>query len=237
LAKLQKELIEAVSKDGDKEVKRILNDPDAKELPQAQIVDENGSGVLQIAASRACEPVVKSLIEGKIAINAVDKRDGTALQAAILSNKSDDSIQPVVDTLIEAKGSDINARGGLYGSALQAACYRYLTRKETVQKLLKLNAEVNTKGGQYGNAFEAACVAGDEQLLLQLVEKLRDVDMVSKIHGTPLQAAACIGRGSVVAALIKRKANVGFVGGFYGTALQAAAKGSKQTARGKEAVA
>jgi hypothetical protein len=39
-----------------------------------------------------CELVIKSLIEGKITINVVNKRDSTALQAAILSNKSDDLI-------------------------------------------------------------------------------------------------------------------------------------------------
>lgn len=228
VAELKKDLIDAVKKDSDRDVRRILAHAEAKEILQRQILDEDGSGVLQIAASRASVPVVKQLISAKFDVNGVDARDGTALQAAILSDKSDVAIQAVIEVLLKASGSDINTNGGPYGSALQAACYRYNTRRITVAKLLDLGAEINNKGGKYGNAFEAACVHGDEDLMLRLASKLKDVNMVSKIHGTPLQAAACIGRVSVVKSLIDKNADVGLVGGFYGTALQAAAKGIKE---------
>jgi ankyrin repeat protein len=47
------------------------------------------------------------------------------------------------------KGADINAQGGLYGNALQAALARGY--QEIARQLLDRGADVNAQGGKYGN--------------------------------------------------------------------------------------
>jgi ankyrin repeat protein len=72
----------------------------------------------------------------------------------------------VVQLLLEAK-ADVNAQGGLYGNALQAASYR--GHETVVRLLLEAKADVNAQGGDYGNALQAASSNGHEtvvQLLL-----------------------------------------------------------------------
>lgn len=46
----------------------------------------------------------------------------------------------------------INARGGRYGNALQAASFR--GHENVVKMLLDAGADVNTQGGKYGNAHK-----------------------------------------------------------------------------------
>jgi ankyrin repeat protein len=64
------------------------------------------------------------------------------------------------------KGADINAQGGNYGSALQAASYK--GHKEVVKILLEKGAKVNTGGGRYGNAILAASSRGHEAVVKML---------------------------------------------------------------------
>ena len=52
------------------------------------------------------------------------------------------------------KGANINAQGGHYGNALQAASIQ--GRKEVVQMLVDKGANVNAQEGEYGNALQAA---------------------------------------------------------------------------------
>ena len=54
-------------------------------------------------------------------------------------------------------GAEVNAKGGEYGSALQAASFR--GDKAIVKLLLENGAEVNAKGGEYGNALQAAAAS------------------------------------------------------------------------------
>jgi ankyrin repeat protein len=56
--------------------------------------------------------------------------------------------------LLLENGAEVNAKGGKYGNALQAAS---LKDNEAIVKLLLENgAEVNAEGGEYGNALQAA---------------------------------------------------------------------------------
>jgi hypothetical protein len=48
----------------------------------------------------------------------------------------------------------VNAQGGEYGNALQAASYA--RDHEAIVKLLLDKADVNAQGGEYGNALQAA---------------------------------------------------------------------------------
>ena len=56
----------------------------------------------------------------------------------------------IVQLLLE-KGAEVNAQGGHYGNALQAACSG--GHDKIVQLLLERGAEVNAQGGDYGNAL------------------------------------------------------------------------------------
>ncbi|KAF2452237.1 hypothetical protein BDY21DRAFT_260258, partial [Lineolata rhizophorae] len=60
----------------------------------------------------------------------------------------------VVELLLE-KGADVNAQGGHYGNALQAASS--LGREKIVQLLLEKGAGVNTQGdSDYSNALSTS---------------------------------------------------------------------------------
>ena len=65
--------------------------------------------------------------------------------------------QRTVKVLLD-KGADVNAQGGKYGNALQAASSR--GHEAVVKLLLDKGADVNAQGGYYGNALQAASSGG-----------------------------------------------------------------------------
>ncbi len=65
----------------------------------------------------------------------------------------------MVQLLIE-KGADVNAEGGEYGNALQAASEE--GNENIVQLLIERGADVNAQGGYYGNALQAASMRRKE---------------------------------------------------------------------------
>ncbi|KAL4982508.1 hypothetical protein BDW68DRAFT_195264 [Aspergillus falconensis] len=78
-----------------------------------------------------------------------------------------------VDLLLD-KGADVNAEGGDYGSALQAASaggYR-----DIVQLLLDKGADVNAEEGDYGSALQAASVRGHQDIVQLLLDKGANVN-------------------------------------------------------------
>ena len=64
------------------------------------------------------------------------------------------------------KGADVNAQGGLYGNALQAASEG--GHDLMVQMLIDKGADVSAQGGYYGNALQAASYGGHDQMLKSL---------------------------------------------------------------------
>jgi hypothetical protein len=72
-----------------------------------------------------------------------------------------------VQTLL-GNGADVNAQGGEYGNALQAASAE--SHEKIVQMLLQNGADVNAQGGEYGSALQAACAGGCEKVV-QLLRK------------------------------------------------------------------
>ncbi|KAF4311286.1 ankyrin repeat-containing domain protein [Botryosphaeria dothidea] len=68
------------------------------------------------------------------------------------------------------KNADVNAQGGYYGSALQAALSK--GHVQVVQMLLEKNADVNAQGGFYGNALQAASSKGHVQVVQILRKKI-----------------------------------------------------------------
>jgi hypothetical protein len=123
-------------------------------------------------------------------------------------------------------GADVNAPGGYFGYALQAASSD--GNKAVVRLLLDNGADVNAQGGNYGNALQAASSDGNEAVVRLLLENGADVNA----QGGALQAASCSGNEAVVLLLLENGADVNAQGGAYGNALRAASwSGNKAVVR------
>ncbi|KAF5240077.1 hypothetical protein FOXYS1_15472, partial [Fusarium oxysporum] len=70
------------------------------------------------------------------------------------------------------EGADVNAQGGQYGNALQAASFG--GHLQIVQSLLDKGADVNMQGGHFGNALQAASYRGHLQIVQTLWDKGSD---------------------------------------------------------------
>jgi ankyrin repeat protein len=68
----------------------------------------------------------------------------------------------VVKRLLDA-GADVNAQGGRYSNALQAASAG--GHNNIFQWLLEAGADVNAQGGWYGNALQAASYGGHDAIV------------------------------------------------------------------------
>jgi hypothetical protein len=126
----------------------------------------------------------------------------------------------------KANEKRVNAQGGRYGNALQAASVR--GHEAVVKMLLDKGAEVNAQGGHYGNALYAASSRGHEAVVKMLLVKGADVNMQGGYHGNALQAASSRGHEAVVKALLEKRADGNAQGEEYGNALQAASSGGHE---------
>ncbi|RKK66735.1 hypothetical protein BFJ69_g15137 [Fusarium oxysporum] len=115
---------------------------------------------------------------------------------------------------------NVNAQGGLYSTALQAASYR--GHQEIVRLLLNEGADVNAQGGYYGTALLAASAKGHKEIVQLLLNEGADVNAQEGYDCTALQAASYGGHKEIVRLLLGKEANVNAVGGEYGNALQGA---------------
>lgn len=93
----------------------------------------------------------------------------------------------MVETLI-SWGASVDVRGGLYGSALQAACVYNTGRTRTIELLLTAGANVNIQEGQYNSALQAACAALRMYAVELLLENGARVNAEGGRHGSALQA-------------------------------------------------
>ncbi|KAG4034505.1 hypothetical protein MFRU_003g04650 [Monilinia fructicola] len=127
--------------------------------------------------------------------------------------------EAIVKLLLEAK-ADVNAQGGRYGNALQAAS---CGGNETIVKLLlEAKADVNAQGGEYGNALQAASYRGDEEIVKLLLEAKADVNAQGGEYGNALYIASNKGYETIVKLLLEAKADVNAQSGKYSNTLQAA---------------
>ncbi|KAF5333923.1 hypothetical protein D9758_017476 [Tetrapyrgos nigripes] len=128
---------------------------------------------------------------------------------------------PNVILILVEEGANINAQGGQYGNALQAASYE--GSEEIVKLLVEKGADINAQGGPYGNALQAASYLGREEIVKLLVEKGADINAQGGEYGNALQAASYGGSEEIVKLLVEKGADINAQGGQYSNALQAAA--------------
>ncbi|KAK1655866.1 hypothetical protein BDP81DRAFT_11398 [Colletotrichum phormii] len=153
-----------------------------------------------------------------------------ALDAAALNSRDNKGQTPLIWGSLEGrqkavqmllgKGANVNAQGGEYGNALQAALSRGYDN--IAQMLLSKDADVNAQGGKYGNALQAASSEGHDNIVQMLLSKDADVNAQGGFCGNALQAASSEGHDNIVQMLLSKGADVNAQGGFYGNALQAA---------------
>lgn len=144
------------------------------------------------------------------------------LQAAAASNTCG---LEIVELLL-AHGADVNAVGGMYGTALQAATADF----SKVRLLVDRGADVNARGGIYGAALQAASAQGNTATVKFLLRKGADVNAEGGIFGSALQAAIICGTQKKCQVLMSAGADVHKTGGVYGSMLRAA------SARGDESI-
>jgi ankyrin repeat protein len=123
-------------------------------------------------------------------------------------------------------GADVNAQGGSYGNALQAASFKGY--QEIIELLLDKGADVNAQGGSYGNSLQAASLGGHQEIIKLLLDNGADVNARGGHYGNALQAASLGGHQGIIKLLLDKGADVNAQGGSYGNSLQAASLGGHQ---------
>ena len=121
------------------------------------------------------------------------------------------------------EGADVNAQGGRYGNALQAASVR--GDREIVQLLLDAGADINAQGGEHDTALQAASHCEHREIVQLLLNTGADVNAQGGFFGNALQAASHWGHREIVQLLLNASADVHAQGGVCGNALPAASFG------------
>ena len=165
-------------------------------------VDKHGQTALHCAAKAGYtnaihEDVIMSLFRHGADVTANDNDGRTALYDAI--EELPDVLGKELSTLpgralcrvklLLDLGADVNAQGGYYGNALQAASWK--GHEAVVRFLLTQGADVNAQGGYYGNALQAASWKGHEAVVRLLLDQGADVNAQGGYYGNALQAASC----------------------------------------------
>jgi len=84
--------------------------------------------------------------------------------------------------------ADINAQGGKYGNALQAAASK--GHLAIAKLLIKKGANVHARGGDCGDALQAASYEGHEIIAMLLIGKGADVNAQGGEYGNTFQEAS-----------------------------------------------
>ncbi|KAJ7229573.1 ankyrin repeat-containing domain protein [Mycena haematopus] len=170
--------------------------------------------VLWFAAAANLVETTKSLLDGVVLLKQ------SACPEIIVASYYGHT--KIVSILLD-KGADINATGGIYGSALQAAAAG--GHIEIVSILLDKGADINAAGEGYGIALQAAAAGGHTGIVSILLDKGADINATGGIYGSTLQAAAAGSHIEIVSILLDKSADINATGGIYGSTLQAAAAG------------
>ncbi|PUU75248.1 ankyrin repeat-containing domain protein [Tuber borchii] len=132
----------------------------------------------------------------------------TALQAAVIPSRYRN--HEILDILLE-RNVDVNAVGGDYGTAIQAAASS--GDESVVEKLLRARALLNVRGGRHGTALRAAARSGNLKPVQLLLEAGADPDIGGGIpYKTPLEEAVVSGDEAMVNLLLSNGANPNLLG-------------------------
>jgi hypothetical protein len=168
----------------------------------SQQYPKNSAG-LHLTARFGLAIVLEALLPNQVGETApiLERRDSEGHTLLYLA--AEHGHQRMVKLLLD-KGADVNAQGGDYGNALQAASKG--GREQIVKLLLDKGADVNAQGRRYGNALQAASKGGHEQVVKLLLDKGADVNAQGGVYGNALQAASQGGHEAVVKLLLDRGA-------------------------------
>jgi ankyrin repeat protein len=158
--------------------------------------------------------LVKFLLNHGVQINTKPGPDGGVLSAAILNDLGIEWIE-----LLLARGADVNAIGGWYGTALQSAAHMGVLN--IVELLLNSGADPNQTGGTYGSALHAAAssVFNAETMFKLLLDRGADINVVSPKWGSVLNAAASGESQELVRSILRQGIDMHRTGGTYGSVL------------------
>ena len=163
---------------------------------------------------------LKSLLDAGAGaqVDQIGGEFGFPLQAAAIAGNIE-----CLKTLLEI--ANVNARGGKYDSAIQAAASQ-ANAYECVKLLIEHGADLLRTGGEYGSVMQAAAVGGNADSWNLLVDHGADMFAVGGKYGTAFQASALKGRDNMITPLLNcqgERIAINARGGKYETALQAAA--------------
>ena len=123
----------------------------------------------QFGLSRVTERLL--LIAGEDATNAVNAKDCWGEAPLVIA--AEHGYSEMAKLLLD-KDADVNAQGGEYGNALQAASAG--GHEQVVKLLLNKGADVDAQGGRYGSALYAASSGGHRQVVMLLLNMDSDVN-------------------------------------------------------------
>jgi len=124
--------------------------------------------------------------------------------------------------LMDERGCDVNAVGGKFGQAIQAAAR--FGHKEVVDFLLDRGADIDKDCGQYASPLQAAAYGGHIDVLKPLLDRGAAVNAFGGKLGTALIAACDQGHFDAARLLLDHGADLGFVCEDEGKALNMGAR-------------
>ncbi|KAJ5356110.1 hypothetical protein N7517_010719 [Penicillium concentricum] len=126
-------------------------------------------------------------------------------------------LKHTVQLLLEL-GADVNAQGGQFGNALQAALWKGHT--EAVQLLLAAGADANAVGGTYENSLQAVVWSRHKNIVQLLLGAGADVNATGGLYKSALHASAALNHKGIVQLLLAAGADVNIIGVYHGSVLQ-----------------
>jgi hypothetical protein len=184
----------------------------APRLLQLELDRLEGSGEHR---SRVDAGVVSTTDVGDV-LNSVQGDRGTPLHVAIHNGRFR------ISKLLLERGSDVNARGGILGTALEIVTMNDYPNMHIVELLFQYGADINARSGSE-TVLELAVLASNMNMALVRLFSKHSVDQWES-NGSALQKACLGGRLDVVQCLVEHGANVNAKGAKdgFGTALQVA---------------
>jgi ankyrin repeat protein len=129
---------------------------------------------------------------------------------------------PLMEQMLLEDKSQLNQVGGIYGTPLQAACFK--GNKSAFQILLKCGADPNIRGGRFGVPINAALAGGHRDMVEELMRLNLDYSLSDPRGRTVLYTASKHGNFQAVHALLEAGADHTTIITYGWTPLNAAAR-------------